>query len=188
MLVNLKLPFKAGIASAILVLLVGCQKEISSSERAAEENIILSSHKNDNGTIVQTTTFSATAAIAYCWGENINFSGTIHEKVHKSTDGQGNVHYVRSFTTKDMTGIGATSGMTYDVVGGNEMFSIKNPVMSANPLYPAVPASVANADILIHQGILVFVRSDGERVVARHVIRKTPGKGVAVNQWFCGGN
>jgi hypothetical protein len=183
-----KLLFKAAYAFAFFVLLVGCQKDISPSENNSEENIVLSSHPNDNGTIVQTTTFSATAAIAYCWGENINFGGTIHEKVHKSTDGQGNVHYVRSFTAKDMTGVGATSGMTYDVVGGNEMFSIKNPVMSSNPLYPAVPASIANADILIHQGILVFVRSDGERVIARHVIRKTPRQGVAVNQWFCNGN
>jgi len=178
------------MAAAFLFICVtsSCSKEIQNDEQQTQVQSAASA--SNNGTLVHTTTFGpmTTAFMGNCW-ENIRFGGTIEERVHKHTDGNGNVHYVRSFNAKGMTGTGMTSGMSYVVVGGNEMFSIKNPVMSANPLYPNVIASI-NSDgttILIHQGTLVFERSDGARVVARHIIRKTPG-GSFVSHWVCGGN
>jgi hypothetical protein len=138
-----------------------------------------------NGTIKRTVTFGpATTNFSNTCLENIQFGGTIEEIIHKSTDAQGNVHYVRSFNAKGMTGVGLTSGMSYTVVGGNEMFSIKNPIMGA--MYPNIGASINNSDVLIHQGTLVFVREDGERVVARHTIIVNPN-GTVKNEWTCAG-
>lgn len=184
----LQLSAKTILAMVCVFLASACSKEIQQKESDSEIQNAASS--SNNGTLVHTTTFGpvTTSFMDNCW-ENIRFGGTIEERVHKSTDGNGNVHYVRSFNAKGMTGTGMSSGLTYVVVGGNEMFSIKNPVMSSNPLYPNVPASIASngTTILIHQGTLVFERSDGARIVARHIIRKTPG-GSFVSHWVCGGN
>ncbi len=180
----------------ITLLFTACKKDfVDISTAAKEENAKKSTSlsateanamaASTNGTIIREVTFGpATTNFRNTCLENITFGGTIVEKIHKSTDAQGNVHYVRSFTTKGMTGTGLTSGMTYTVVGGNEMFSIKNPVMGA--VYPNLGASINNSDVLIHQGTLVFVRQDGERVIARHTIIVTP-HGVIKNEWTCAG-
>jgi hypothetical protein len=184
---KLKLLFKALYAFAFFLLLVGCQKDFSPSENNSEE-IVLSSHSNDNATIIRTVNFNAVALIGYCYGENIAFGGVIEEKVHKSTNKNGTVIYVRSFNAKGMTGTGVVTGETFTVIGGNEMFAIKNPVMG--PVYPNLPASMMESDILIHQGTLVF-QSDWDskkKVVARHVMRVTPGPREGVNKWLCAGN
>jgi hypothetical protein len=53
----------------------------------------------------------------------------------------------------------------------------------------AVPAATgSNVDVYIHQGTLVFVNTaTGQRIVARHIIRKVPGQEGLVSMWTCGG-
>jgi hypothetical protein len=179
------------------ILFSACQKDITDSQTSLKEvttpsNTSLSVSEanamaaSPNGTISREVTFGpATTNFKNTCLENIRFGGNIEEKIHRSTDAQGNVHYVRSFNAKGMTGTGVTSLMSYSVVGGNEMFSIKkNPVMGA--VYPNIGASINNSDVLIHQGTLVFVRSDGQRVIARHSIVVTPN-GTVKNEWTCAG-
>lgn len=87
-----------------------------------------------------------------------------------------------------MTGIGLITGAEYDVLGGAEMFAIKDAVLNANGTLN-LGESIAESDIVIHQGTLVFVnREDGSKVVARHIIKKIPGSETTVNEWRCGGN
>lgn len=140
-----------------------------------------------SGTSITEIKFSATAVIAYCYGENIMFTGTIENRVSKTTDAEGVTHYSRSFNTRGMTGVGTTSGTQFDVLGGAEMFAIKDPVFTNGSLNLA--ASLSESDIVIHQGTLVFKsRTDGSRVVARHTIRKVPGLDDAISKWECQGN
>jgi hypothetical protein len=131
--------------------------------------------------------FTATAMIAHCYGENITFTGTIENRVTTTTDAEGEIHYTRSFNTKGMTAKGQVSGTEYDVIGGAEMFAIKDAVFINGGL--SLPASLAESDIVIHQGTLVFEsRTDRSRVVAQHIIRKLPGQDRVVNTWECRGN
>lgn len=133
-------------------------------------------------------TFTAVAMIGWCHGEDIRFTGVIENRVKKSMSASGKTHFTRQFTVKGMTGTGLTTGTIYDVVGGAEMFSIKDPVYNPDGSLN-LPASIAESDIVIHRGTLVFVsRTDGSRVVARHLITKVPGAGLKENTWDCGGN
>lgn len=150
----------------------------AASEQAASANSIT----------MNTVPFTATAMIASCHGENIMFSGMIENRVKKTMSASGKSHFFRQFTVKGLTGIGLTTGTVYDVVGGAEMFSIKDPVYNADGSLN-LPASLRESDIVIHRGTLVFVsREDGSRVVARHIITKVPGQGLKTNTWDCGGN
>lgn len=138
-------------------------------------------------TVIEEIPFSAIAVIGYCHGENIAFGGLIQNRVSKTTDTNGQVHYTRSFSARGMTGTGVITGTEYDIIGGAEMFAIKNPVFNAQGMLN-IPESLAESDILIHQGTLVFQsRTNGSKVVARHIIRKVPGKEEYVNKWVCAG-
>ena len=176
----------------LAIILTACQKnllskgELSGSSQAVVANI--SSASSANATTLIVIPFSATAMIAYCYGENIAFSGTIENRVTTTTDMQGVIHYTRHFTTRGLTGVGSGVAHTvYDVVGGAEMFSVKDAVLNPNGTLN-VPGSLSASDIVIHEGTLVFVsRTDGTRVIARHVIRKVPS-GILENHWVCAGN
>lgn len=165
------------------------------SNNELEDEIILDSYNLETSSqaLFQKTTmhemqFTAVALIEYCHGENIRFTGTIQNKVTSNTDATGTVHYTRSFRTKGMRGTGLTYGTEYDVLGGAEMFAVKDAVLLPDGTLN-LPGSLAESDIVIHQGTLVFrSREDGSKVVARHVIRKVPGKDTIVNEWRCGGN
>ena len=137
--------------------------------------------------------FTATAMIAYCWGENIRFTGIIENHTQTVTTTNGN-HYIRHFTVKGMTAVGvsttgALTGTTYNVIGGAEMFSIKDAVFNPQTGALNLPGSLTASDIVIHRGNLVFENTQtGDRVVARHDILKVPGQGIKQDRWLCGGN
>lgn len=158
-------------------------------QNAADDLLMLNatSKTASSGAVIEEIGFAAIAMISKCHGENIAFSGIIQNRVSKTTDANGQVHYSRSFRTRGLTGTGMTTGTEYDVIGGAEMFAIKNPVFNAQGMLD-IAGSLAESDILIHQGTLVFQsRTDGSRVVARHIIRKVPGKDDYVSKWECGG-
>jgi hypothetical protein len=155
----------------------------NSSEIQPEASDALSASSN---TSITETTFTATAQVAYCYGENISFTGTIQNRVTKNTDASGEVHFTRSFYTKDMSAKGVVSQTEFDVLGGAEMFAVKDAVLPSGSL--DLSKSLVESDIVIHEGTLVFQnREDGSIVVARHIIRKVPGQEVPVNQWECRG-
>lgn len=185
------------VALALILSLTGCQKDFSDASSETQElanaNVLSNSltsieSTSDNGITVTEITFTAIAMIAYCHGENIRFTGIIENRVKKSVNANGEVHFIRHFTVKGMTGVGLTTGTIYDVVGGAEMFSIKDAVFNADGSLN-LSGSLSESDIVIHRGILIFVsRTDGTRVVARHDIQKVPGAGILQNRWLCAGN
>lgn len=170
-----------------VLLLPACRKDASvrTEENTPALNAV-AAKANSSGITVTEITFTATALINDCFGENIRFTGIIenHEKVTTAPDGSN--HYTRHFVAKGMTGTGLETGTIYDVVGGAEMFSIRNAVFTNGSLN--LGRSLTESDIVIHRGTLVFVsRTDGTRVVARHDIQKVPGAGLLHNEWHCGG-
>lgn len=174
----------------LLIGITSCSKE-ELNETLVEESLNLeaapASRAASSGTTMEEILFSATALIEHCHGEDISFTGTIENRVSKTTDARGVVHYTRSFRAKGMVGTGVTSGTVYDVIGGAEMFAIQDAVLNANGSLN-LSRSIAESDIVIHQGTLVFQsRTDGSRVVARHIIRKVPGSDTTINKWICGG-
>jgi hypothetical protein len=194
-LVILKL--KAGLlALTSMVILAACQKDVSETSEKQKlqdkEFVQKAEQKNDNGMTVTEMPFTAVAMIAYCHGENIRFTGTIENRVKTTVNANGN-HYTRHFTVKGMTGVGVNAlgvptGTEYRVVGGAEMFSIKDAVFNDNGTLN-LARSLTESDIVIHRGTLVFENiHDGTRVVARHDIQKVPGRGILQNRWLCGGN
>lgn len=175
-------------ASFFVICFTSCSKE-EYGETLVEDSLDLqySPGAAASGTSINTISFTATALIEYCHGEDIRFTGTIENRVSQSRDARGVVHYTRSFRTKGMTGTGLISGDEYDVLGGAEMFAIQDAVLNPDGSLN-LSRSIAESDIVIHQGTLVFRnREDGSQVVARHVIRKVPGKDATVNEWRCGG-
>lgn len=184
------------VALALILSLAACQKDFSDASSETQQLTNANAFSNtitpivsasDNGMTVTEITFTATAMIAYCHGENIRFTGIIENRVKKSVNANGEVHFIRHFTVKGMTGVGLTTGTIYDVVGGAEMFSIKDAVFNADGSLN-LSGSLSESDIVIHRGILVFVsRTDGTRIVARHDIQKVPGAGILQNRWLCAG-
>ena len=173
---------------ATVVFMTSCQKE---NLQDSQENIPASELAGK--VTVTEITFTATAMIGYCWGENVRFTGIIENHVKTTTTANGN-HYSRHFTVKGMTAIGVDAmgnptGTTYNVIGGAEMFSIKDAVF--NPVTGALnlPGSLTESDIVIHRGNLVFENTvTGAKVVARHDIQKIPGQGIKQDRWLCNGN
>ncbi len=168
--------------------LISCNKD-DLNETLLEEsrNLEISSKAASTKSLKEEFVFTAVALIDYCHGENIRFTGTIENRVTETIDANGVVHYIRSFQTKGMTGTGLTFGTNYDVIGGAEMFAVKDAVLNPNGTLN-LPGSLAESDIVIHQGTLVFRnRADGSKVVARHIIRKVPGSSTIINEWKCGG-
>lgn len=175
---------------AVSFTLNSCSKE-ELNETLVQESLNLeaapASRAASSGTTIEEIVFSATALIEHCHGENISFTGTIENRVSKTIDGRGVVHYTRSFRAKGMTGTGVITGIEYDIIGGAEMFAIQGAILNPDGTLN-LSRSIAESDIVIHQGTLVFQsRTDGSRVVARHIIRKVPGSDTTVNKWICGG-
>lgn len=168
--------------------LTSCSKEELNGEIVEDSfNLEASSNAVSTNTSIKEMEFTAVALIEKCHGENIRFTGTIENRVTTTTDANGVIHYTRSFRTKGMTGTGLKSGAEYDVLGGAEMFAVKDAVLNPDGSLN-IPGSLAVSDIVIHQGTLVFEnRSDGSKVVARHIIRKVPGRNTIINEWKCGG-
>lgn len=188
------------LALGILVFLFNaCQKDVSSKDTTIDEILALNNGKG--GTTMTSVCFQAVAEIGHCnGGEDILFKGTIEMKENITTHENGSTSITRHFLAKDISGWGVQggsllpttptvpacektysgifTGTEYQVQGGAEMFSIHFDAGGS--------ATPAGSRVFIHQGTLVFVDQDGNRVVARHTIRKTPG-GEFVNQWECGG-
>ena len=186
------------LALGILVFFFNsCQKDVANKDSTIGE--ILSVNNGKGGTTMTSVCFQAVAEIGHCnGGEDILFKGTIEMKENITTNQNGSTSITRHFIAKDIVGWGVQggrllpatapacqrtysgtfTGTEYQVQGGAEMFSIHYDAGGS--------ATPAGSRIFIHQGTLVFVDQDGNRVVARHTIRKTPG-GEFVNQWECGG-
>ena len=180
-------------AAAFCLGLSSCSKEEVNEDPQVESNFLnkiqkasATTTKGSSGTSIETITFTATAMIDHCHGENIRFTGEIENRVSTTTDANGIIHYARSFNTRGMTGLGAETGTVYDVLGGAEMFAIKDVVFTNGSLN--LSQSISESDIVIHQGTLVFQsRTDNSKVVARHIIRKVPGQDTTISKWICAG-
>ena len=195
-----------GLSALFAISLIGCQKNVSRdslTDRQQKIKVVANSGSND-GVLVESVCFKAIALVAGCKEgvtENIEFTGTIENRVNSTQSGNGNTNYTRHFVVKGLTGkgtmggtltpttgpvcartaVGGYTGTTYEVIGGAEMFSIHYTGTGAVP-------SVSGSNVYIHQGTLVFENTvTKERIVARHIIRKTPGQDASVNIWTCGG-
>lgn len=183
----------------VFLLLTGCKKEI----QPAQENEGLPAMKlatQSEGMVMGEIQFTAIARIGYCHGEDIQFTGWIENRVKTTTSASGQTTYTRHFTVRGMTARGVVTGTGttsvpiqytsnyYNVIGGAEMFSIKNPVFTSTGALN-LPGSLQESDIVIHRGTLVFENvATGEKVIARHDIQKVPGAGTKTDRWLCGGN
>ncbi|MBC6609041.1 hypothetical protein H8B13_19640 [Hymenobacter sp. BT188] len=165
------------------LLATACRDPLETIAPAAPTAPAMVQNGSEQGATHESVFFSAIALIRECYGEDIAFSGLIEQVVKSTVDKSGRVHYTRHFGVKGLTGVGRTSGLLYDVVGGAEMFNVQDAHFNPNGTI-----DLARSRIVVHQGTLVFVRqSDGSRVVARHIIRKVPGSDEVVNTWVCGG-
>jgi hypothetical protein len=183
--------------SSILLFITACSKEEvvgNTQDLAIEVPVSWNSSKTQsrtNGTESTTGSFSAIAAVEYCWGESIRFFGTVENKVNTFTDANGTVHYTRHWSIKglDAVGLGNVStglvaGTVYTVVAGAEMFTVTDPVFNAG----GVPVASTSGKIYIHQGTIVLQNNTtGDRLVARHVIHKNPNTGEVMGRWYCMG-
>lgn len=175
----------------LIISLIGvsaCKKEQIKEEiqedLAIEIPVQLNISDANLRTDISTASFSATAAIQYCWGENVRFYGTIENKVNTTTDANGVVHYTRHWSIKGLDAVGVTSGTIYTVIAGAEMFTVIDPVFNSG----GIPQAVRSGMVFIHQGTVVLENSlTGKRVIARHVIKKNPQTGVVTSGWFCMG-
>lgn len=132
---------------------------------------------------MNTISFSAIAQVEYCYGENIRFYGLIDNKVNQVTDANGNVHYTRHWTIKGLDAEGLSTGDTFTVIAGAEMFTITNPSFNGGP------NAAESGKIFIHQGTIVLENNDtGDRLIIRHVIKKHPRTGEVTGYWLCQGN
>jgi hypothetical protein len=194
------------VAFLSMLAFSACKKDLSktSSLNQVAETSKASGHNESGGVLVESICFKAIALVAGCKEgvtENIEFTGIIENRV-KATQANGSTNYIRHFTVKGLTGRGTMgtslaptsaplcsrmassyTGTQYEVVGGAEMFSIHYSGAGAIPV-----ATGSNVNVYIHQGTLVFVNTTtGERIVARHIIRRVPGQDGLVSMWTCGG-
>lgn len=184
--------------SCILLFITACSKEEmvdNTQDLAIEVPVSWNSSKTEsrtNGTESTSGFFTAIAAVEYCWGESIRFFGTVENKVNTFTDANGTVHYTRHWSIKglDAVGLGNVStglvaGTEYTVVAGAEMFVVTDPVFNPG----GFPLGSSSGKIYIHQGTIVLQNdTTGDRLVARHVIKKNPNTGVVTGNWYCMGN
>jgi hypothetical protein len=174
---------KTSLAFSLFVgiLLASCQKQ--AQEREPEQVPATARLATGTQVTVNEIPFGpVTTNFVNTCSENIRFSGMIENRQHVTTTDAGN-HYSRQFVAKGMTGVGVLTGDTYSVVGGSEMFSIKDAVFNANGTLN-LTGSLSQSDVVIHQGTLVF-ESATQKIVARHIIRKVPGTDEIVNEWVC---
>ncbi len=185
--------FLAATSALLLVgfLLGSCQKDVSVAEPDFEPQAL---------TTITTTCFRTIAKVDACTGgEWIYFSGMIDNRVSTNANSNGGTVVTRSFSVREMSGKGISAGATlpnmacstafsgtytgtltgtqYDVLGGAEMFAIH--------FDPGGSATLAGSNTFIHRGTLVFENtSTGEKVIAKHVIRKVNGV-IQVDTWEC---
>jgi hypothetical protein len=196
---NLWRGFTGAILVAMLLAANSCKKQDlqeSSSDPVISVPIVWSSGESaaatGNGMQTTTASFSAVAAVKYCWGEDVRFYGTIENKVVQVTDASGTVHYTRHWSIKGLDAVGMgnpltglAAGTVYTVVAGAEMFTVTNPAFNAG----GIPQAGSSGQIYIHQGTIVLENSSsGDRLVARHIIHKNPRTGVVSSNWLCMGN
>ncbi len=162
------------------VFFVSCQKEISDKNEPATEakemKIGSVTVSDPVHTVLESQPFSATANVTACLGYNIRFYGTVDFKINKVYDKDGNlIHFTRVWSIKGLEAerVGMTS-VKFDVVAGQEMFSVKDPVLNS----AGAPVLATSGDVFIHQGTIVLEnRETHERLVIRHQILKIPGQG-----------
>lgn len=189
--------------SVIIVLgflFTACQKDLSDSTTSEVQSKANHSQISEANKVTTTTTcFSAIAQVDECAGEWIRFSGMIEMKENVTVDGSGKTHISRHFIVQDLTGVGVTvgstltamtcegtllngttTGTTYEVLGGAEMFNIH--------FGEGQNATLNGSNTFIHRGTLVFKNNaTGQRVIAKHVIRKVNGV-LMENTWECSGS
>lgn len=175
-----------------------CQKEAVNEEAQREEVALLAQNKaSTNGAQTRESIFGPVAATYGCLGYNVNFASTPTQRVNLletvTTDAQGVVHYTRHWSVADLTARATLPGgaaytvngtpVTFTVVSGQEMFSIKKPNNISG-----VPSAALSGEVFIHQGTIVLENTlTGERIVIRHVIIKNPGRGIIKDNWYVQG-
>ncbi len=197
-IIGLHRKLMTGIAFiGIMLFSTSCAKEDlveNTEELALELPVEWNSSSNENrtnGTEITLGSFSAIAAVEYCWGENVRFFGTVENKVNRFTDANGTEHYTRHWSIKGLDALGLgnvqtnlASGTEYTVVAGAEMFTVTDPVFNAG----GIPVASTSGKIYIHQGTIVLQNNTtGDRLVARHVIKKNPKTDELSSTWYCMG-
>lgn len=178
--------------------LSSCQKEAIDMAAQPEESVLLAQSKAAaNGAQTRESIFGPVAATYGCLGYNVNFISTPPQPVTLletvTTDARGVVHYTRHWSVAGLTARATLPGgaaymvngtpVTFTVVSGQEMFSIKNPNTTTG-----VPSAALSGEVFIHQGTIVLENTlTGERIVIRHVIIKNPGKGILKDAWYVNG-
>jgi hypothetical protein len=163
------------------VFFVSCQKEISDKNEPATEakemKIGSVTVSDPVHTVLESQPFSATANVTACLGYNIRIYGTVDFKINKVYDKDGNlIHFTRVWSIKGLEAerVGMTS-VKFDVVAGQEMFSVKDPVLNTTGIAPILSPT---SEVFIHQGTIVLEnRETHERLVIRHQIIQVPGQG-----------
>lgn len=189
------------VVTIVLVWLIsqttsGCQKEAINNEAQEEESALAQAAKaRSEGAETRPGTFGPVAATYGCLGYNVNFTPAqpVTLKETMTTDAQGTLHYTRHWSVADLTARATLPGgapylengapVTFVVISGQEMFSIKNPNTTTG-----VPSAALSGEVFIHQGTIVLENTaTGERIVIRHVIIKNPGKGIVKDAWYVNG-
>jgi hypothetical protein len=184
------------LAAMLAHALSSCEKEAVNRDAQQEEQALAAAAKaNSGGAETRTSIFGPIAATYGCLGYNVNFNPaqpvTLLETT--TTDATGTVHYTRHWSVADLTARATLPGgaaymeggvpVTFVVISGQEMFSIKNPNTTTG-----VPSAAASGEVFIHQGTIVLENTrTGERVVIRHVIIKNPGRGIIKDAWYVNG-
>jgi hypothetical protein len=186
---------------AILVLawtmvapIIGCQKEALEQEEQQEERL-LQNMASAEGAETRPGLFGPVAATFGCLGYNVNFTPAqpVTFKETRNTDADGDVHYTRVWSVAGLTARATLPDrtayllngvpVTFDVIAGVEMFSIKNPNTTTS-----VPSPVTSGEVFIHQGTIILENNlTKEKVVIRHVVIKNPGRGIIKDDWYVQG-
>lgn len=170
-------------------------------ETRQEAALLQAAKNNGHGAETRPGLFGPIAATYGCLGYNVNFvvpqgpagAQPVTFKETYTTDRQGNTHYTRHWSVADLTARATLPDrsaymvdgvpLTFVVLAGTEMFSIKNPNTTTG-----VPSAAASGEVFIHQGTIILENNlTKERVVIRHMIIKTPGKGIIKDAWYVQG-
>lgn len=169
---------KIFLASLLVISFTSCKKEIQDANQSAELQEALVNPGGNTHTVLESQSFSAVANVSGCLGYNIRFYGTVDFLINKVYDQNGTMsHFTRTWSIKGLEAeqVGMTS-VKFDVVAGQEMFSVKDPVLNS----AGAPVVGTSGDVFIHQGTVVLEnRETHERIVLRHEILKIPGQGIS---------
>jgi hypothetical protein len=183
------------LAWVVLQTTSGCQKEVLDDGVKEETQLASLSKASAGGAETRPALFGPTAATLGCLGYNVNFAPAqpIILKETITTDAQGTVHYTRHWSVDGLTARATLADgtpylenglpVTFSVISGQEMFSIKNPNTTTG-----TPSAATSGSVFIHQGTIVLENTvTQERVVIRHVIIKNPGQGIHKDAWYVQG-